>query len=229
MTARTDATSVLDRQLLLQLGERLKCVRRQEGLSGAGLAKLVGISRTTLAAIESGDPSPSMGNYVRVMSALGVSADLALLASDALQITPGVEDGPRKRPAPAVSVLVKADGSHDAQDLQSLMLHKEAIKLMRSDPKLIDQALATLEGWRNSGSTHSRFLWDEWSVILHRRDWRRALSTSRHGRELRQASPLPTILPPPIRAAVLEQVSALKKGILLGSKPRAAAAQKGLG
>lgn len=227
MTAQTDSTSVLDRQLLLQLGERLKRVRRQEGFSSTALAELVGISRTTLAAIESGDPSPSMGNYVRVMSALGVSAGLALLASDALQITPGVEDSPRKRPAPAVSVLVKADGSHDAQDLQSLMLHKEAIKLMRSDPKLIDQALATLEGWRGSGSSHSRFLWDEWSVILHRRDWRRALSTSRRGRELRQASPLPTILPAPIRAAVLEQVSALKKGVLLGSKARASAAQEG--
>ena len=227
MKAQADSTSVLDRQLLLQLGERLKRVRRQKGLSSTALAGLVGISRTTLAAIESGDPSPSMGNYVRVMSALGVSADLALLASDALQITPGVEDGPRKRPAPAVSVLVRADGSHDAQDLQSLMLHKEAIKLMRSDPKLIDQALATLEEWRSSGSSHSRFLWDEWSVILHRRDWRRALSTSRRGRELRQASPLPTILPASIRAAVLEQVSALKKGVLLGSKARASAAQEG--
>lgn len=227
MTAQTDVTSVLDRQLLLQLGERLKRVRRQKGFSSTALAELVGISRTTLAAIESGDPSPSMGNYVRVMSALGVSADLALLASDALQITPGVEGGPRKRPAPAVSVLVRADGSHDAQDLQSLMLHEEAIKLMRSDPKLIDQALATLEEWRSSGSSHSRFLWDEWSVILHRRDWRRALSTSRRGRELRQASPLPTILPASLRAAVLEQVSALKKGVLLGSKSRTSASEEG--
>ena len=138
MTARTDSTSVLDRQLLLQLGERLKRVRRQQGFSSTALAELVGISRTTLASIESGDPSPSMGNYVRVMSALRVSADLALLASDVLQTTPGVEDRPLKRSAPAVSVLVKADGSHDAQDLQSLMLHKEAIKLMRSDPKLIE-------------------------------------------------------------------------------------------
>jgi len=95
---------------------------------------------------------------------------------------------------------------------------------MRSDPKLVDQALATLDQWRSSGNSHSRFLWDEWSVILHRRDWRRALSTSRRGRELRQASPLPSVLPASNRAAVLEQVSALKKGVLLGSKPRGAAA-----
>ncbi|MET0542117.1 MAG: helix-turn-helix transcriptional regulator [Variovorax sp.] len=227
MIVQTDSRSVLDRQLLLQLGARLKRIRRQKSLSGAALSQRVGISRTTLAAIESGDPSPSMGNYLRVMSALGVSADLALLASDALQITPGVEEGPRKRPAPAVSVVVDAGGSHDAQDLQSLVLHKEAIQLMRSDPKLIDQALATLEEWRGSGSSHSRFLWDEWSVILHRRDWRRALSTSRRGKELRQASPLPTILPASIRSGVLEQVSALKKGVVLGAKPPSSGARKG--
>nr|WP_218510104.1 helix-turn-helix transcriptional regulator [Variovorax sp. dw_308] len=227
MTAPSDSSSVLDRQLLLQLGERLKRVRRQQGLSGAALAQRAGISRTTLAAIESGDPSPSMGNYVRVMSALGVSADVALLSSDAMQVTPRIAEGPRERRVPAVSVLVKADGSHDAQDLQSLTLHEKAIKLMRSDPALIAQALATLENWRNSGSTHSRFLWDEWSVILHRREWRRALSISRRGKELRQASPVPTILPPLVRAAVLEQVGALKKGVQLGSKPRAT--QKGVG
>jgi hypothetical protein len=53
---------------------------------------------------------------------------------------------------------------------------------------------------------------------------RRALSMSRRGRELRQASPLPSILPASRRAAVLEQVSALKKGVILGSKSRGAAA-----
>ena len=224
MIAHADSTSVLDRQLLLQLGERLKRARRQKRISSVALAEQVGMSRTTLAAIESGDPSPSMGNYVRVMSALGLSADLALLASDALQVVP-VASELRRRPTPMVSVVVKAEGSHDAQDLQSLMLHKEAIKLMRGDPQLIDQALATLEKWRSSGSGHSRFLWDEWSVILHRRDWRRALSMSRRGRELRQASPVPTILPAAIRGAVLEQINALKKGVLVGSKPGGAGAK----
>jgi len=223
MTAPTASSQALDRQLLLQLGERLKRVRREQGISSTALAEQIGMSRTTLAAIESGDPSPSMGNYLRVMSALGVSAGLALLASDTLQVS-GTQESPRKRAASAVSVMVKADGSHSAQDLQSLMLHQEAVKLMRSDPKLVDQALATLDQWRSSGNSHSQFLWDEWSVILHRRDWRRALSTSRRGRELRQASPLPSVLPASKRAAVLEQVSALKKGVLLGSKPRGAAA-----
>jgi hypothetical protein len=62
-------------------------------------------------------------------------------------------------------------------------------------------------------------LWDEWSVILHRRDWRRALSRTRRGKELRQASPLPGVLPVDVRADVLAQVSALKKGVRLGILP----------
>lgn len=223
MTAALSSISVLDRQLLLQLGDRLKRIRRQKGLSSAALANLVGISRTTVAAIESGDLSPSIGNYVRVMSALKVSADLALLASDSLRPNQSASSKPMQPRPPAVSVTAKADGSHDAQDLQSLMLHEEAIRLMRSDPKLIDQAIETLERWRRSGASHSSFLWDEWSVILHRREWHRALSTSRRGRELRQASPLPTVLPAHVRAAILEQVSALKRGVVIAPKPRTSA------
>jgi hypothetical protein len=99
------------------------------------------------------------------------------------------------------------------------MLHKEAIRLMHQNPALIQQAMDTLERWRQSPDDHARFLWDEWSVILHRRAWRRALSTSRRGQELRQASPLPTILPPDVRAKVLNQIRELKAGLVLGTPP----------
>jgi len=68
------------------------------------------------------------------------------------------QESPRKRTAPAVSVVVKASSSHAPQDLQSLTSHQEAIKLMRSDPKLVDQALATLDQWRSSGNSHSQLL-----------------------------------------------------------------------
>jgi transcriptional regulator with XRE-family HTH domain len=218
MFTYSDKTSVLDRQLLLQLGERLKHLRKQQGFSSVAMAKRVGISRTTLSAVEAGDPAPSMGTYLRVMSALGVSAELALLAGGSLQFGHSIEQKQSRRAAPTLSVTIQAsDSGHNAQDLQSLMLHKEAVRLIKSNPALIQQALDNLERWRNSPNKHSRFLWDEWSVILHRRDWRRALSTSRRGKELRQASPLPTILPPEIRADLLAQVDALKKGLVLGS------------
>ena len=73
---------------------------------------------------------------------------------------------------------------------------------------LISRAQATLEKWRAKGNASSKVLWDEWSVILHRRDWRRALARTRRSNELRQASPLPVLLPPETRARVLEQVRA---------------------
>lgn len=218
MPAYSDTTSVLDRQLLLQLGERLKRLRKQQGLSGAALAQRVGISRTTLGAVEAGDLAPSIGSYLRVMSAMGVSGELALLASGALHTGDSIAPKPAKRAAPPLSVAVKvSEGAHEVQDLQSLMLHKEAVRLIKSNPALLQQALDHLERWRSVPNQHARFLWDEWSVILHRRDWRRALSTSRRGKELRQASPLPTILPPEVRADVLAQVNALKKGLVLGA------------
>jgi len=75
-------SSVLDRQLLLQLGDRLKRLREAHGMSSVEMAQRVGMTRNTLRAIESGDPAPSFGNYLRVMSTLGVSGDLALLAQD---------------------------------------------------------------------------------------------------------------------------------------------------
>jgi hypothetical protein len=143
---------------------------------------------------------------------------LALVASGALQTDPAA--------TPAAKVKVTAgDSQHDIQDLQSQMLHEEAVKLLRKQPELISRALEILDAWRSSGNTHSRVLWDEWSVILNRRDWRRVLARTRRSKELRQASPLAILLPPEIRERVLEQVEQLKRGITLGqvtpaSRPR---------
>jgi hypothetical protein len=128
---------------------------------------------------------------------------------------------PHKRVArPVQPVVAVSDAQHEAQDLQSLMLHKEAIRLMQDRPDLIQQALDTLDKWRSSGANQSRALWDEWAVILHRKAWRKALAGTRRARELRQASPLPTILPPDVRKDVLDQIRELKGGVKLGPQSR---------
>jgi transcriptional regulator with XRE-family HTH domain len=223
MPASSDFTSALDRQLLVQLGSRLKSARLKQGLTAVALAQQVGISRGTLASVEAGDPSPTMGTYLRVMSALGIAGDLALLASEAIE--PPVE-GERKQ---GRTIVAKAgDAGHDLQDLQSLMLHKEAVRLMRMNPKLIQKAIDTLEKWRASGDVRTRFLWDEWSVILHRRDWRKALAPTRRSKELRQASPLPTVLPHAVREDVLAQIRELKSGKTLGHMALPVRATNGL-
>lgn len=220
MPAFTDTTSVLERHLLLQLGDRIKRLRKAQGLGTVEMAKRVGISRTTLAAVEAGDPAPTMGTYLRVMSVLGVAGDLALLVSDTFQPAPADSAAASSRRAiPQVQVRVRTDpGRHEAQDLQSLALHKEAIRLIQDDPALLDRAREVLRRWRAHGDSRSDSLWAEWETILAKQSWRKALGRTRRAQELRQASPLPTLLPDAVRQQVLAQIQALKKGVVLGDQ-----------
>lgn len=226
MPASSTVNSVLDQQLLQQLGARLKSARLSQKLTAGDLALKAGISRMTLGAVEAGAATPTMGTYLRVMGALGVSQDLALIASTAMQPAFGA-------PAPSghPGVTVKSSGTstrHEIQDLQSLMLHKEAVKLMKKNPALIERAFETLKVWRSGEDSRSSFLWDEWAVILHRKAWRRALSMTRRGQELRQASPLATVLPPEVRQKVLDQIQQLKEGVVLGRVALPSTGQAGI-
>lgn len=217
----TPATAVLERQLLLQFGDRLKRLRKAQGMSAVDMAGRVGVSRTTLAAVEAGDPGPSIGTYLRVMSVLGVGGELALLASDTLR-TPMRPAGPaRSRNAmPEVQVTVSLDETrHRAQDLQSLALHEEAVRLVRADPALLEHARDTLERWIGAGDSRSIGLWLQWRDILQQGTWRKALGRTRRAQALRQASPLVTVLPEAVRRDVLAQVGELRKGIVLGTDP----------
>lgn len=207
MPSNSELTSVVDRQLLLQFGERLKRARTRQGLTTVELAHRAGLSRTTLRAIEAGDPTSAIGNYMRVMGVLGVSRDLALLVTE-VEHAPASRRATRKRPVVVEPVV--SGRSHESQDLQSLVLHQEAVRLMKKNPALIQKALATLNAWRAKGDSHSQVLWDEWSVILQRRTWRRALANTQRSRELRQASPMATVLPADTRAWILKEVQRLR-------------------
>lgn len=216
--SQIDGPLVLERQLLLQLGDRLRRLRKSRGLGTVEMAKLAGISRTTLSSVESGDPGPSIGTYLRVMSVLGISGELALLAGDALQPgPPGTAAARSRRARPVVQVTVSTDDSrHQLQDLQSLALHEEAVRLARSDPEFLQQAQQTLDRWLASGNSRSTGLWQEWQEILRGAKWRKALGRTRRAQELRQASPLTAVLPAQVRQGVLDQVGALRQGVVLG-------------
>jgi transcriptional regulator with XRE-family HTH domain len=209
---------VLERQLLLQLGDRLKRLRKAQGLGTVEMAKRVGVSRTTLSAVEAGDPGPSIGTYLRVMSVLGVAGELALLAGDVMRAAPAGSAAARSsRARPAVQVRVSVDETrHQVQDLQSLALHEEAVRLVRANPDLRHRAEETLQRWMQAGNSRSSSLWLEWQDILSREQWRKVLSRTRRAQELRQASPLITVIPEDVRQGILAQVSALKKGVVLG-------------
>ncbi len=212
-------TPVLERQLLLQLGDRLKRLRKAQGVGTVDMAARTGITRNTLRAVEAGDPAPSIGTYLRVMSVLGISGELALLGGDTMQPPPPDSAAARSRRAPpVVQVRVSADDTqHRLQNLQSLALHEEAVRLAKSDPALVLRAQDTVRRWLARGDSRSASLWREWQTILAAGHWRKVLGRTRHAQRLRQASPLVTALPQEARCRILEQVSNLKKGIVIGS------------
>ena len=188
------------------------------------MAARVGITRNTLRAVECGDPAPSIGTYLRVMSTLGVGGDLALLAGDVLQPPPPGSAAARSRHArPTVQVQVSANTDrHRAQDLQSLALHGQAVRLARADPAVVQQALDTVQRWLSTSDARSSGLWREWQEILRKGAWRKVLGRSRRAQELRQASPLVTVLPESLRQNILTQTRELKKGVVLGDAGRMA-------
>lgn len=214
-------SAVLERQLLLQLGDRLNRLRKAQGVGTVEMAARAGITRNTLRAVEAGDPASSIGTYLRVMSVLGISGELALLAGDTLQPPPADSAAARsRRAAPVVQVRVSADDTmHRLQDLQSLALHEEAVRLAKADPALVSRAQETVKRWLASGDSRSASLWREWQTILAAASWRKVLGRTRHAQQLRQASPLVTALPEKARQHILEQVHNLKKGVEIGGAP----------
>ena len=69
-------------KILAELGENIKLARLRRKLSTEQIAERAGISRKTLYEIERGRPNVSLGNYARVLSALGLEEDLLKVARD---------------------------------------------------------------------------------------------------------------------------------------------------
>ena len=69
-------------RLLEGLGNNLKLARLRRKYSAETVAQRAGISRKTLYRVELGDPAVALGIYARVLQALGLEQDLALVAVD---------------------------------------------------------------------------------------------------------------------------------------------------
>jgi transcriptional regulator with XRE-family HTH domain len=69
-------------RLLRELGENLRLARLRRGFSMALVADRAGMSRTTLRAVESGEPGVTLGSYANVLHSLGLHGDLGRLARD---------------------------------------------------------------------------------------------------------------------------------------------------
>jgi hypothetical protein len=98
-----------------------------------------------------------------------------------------------------------------------MAFHEEAVRRVKADPALLLKAKSVAQRWLETGDPRSASLWREWAQILDAGSWRKVLGRSRHAQQLRQASPLVTVLPEDARQAILEQVSSLRKGVVLGA------------
>lgn len=64
------------------VGEQIKLARLRRRISLAAMAGRAGCSELTLIKIEKGNPTVSMGIYVRVLYGLGLDADILAIARD---------------------------------------------------------------------------------------------------------------------------------------------------
>lgn len=62
---------------LLELGQQIRARRKALGVNATVAAEAAGMSRVTLHRIENGEPSVTMGAYMNVLSALGMSLSVA--------------------------------------------------------------------------------------------------------------------------------------------------------
>lgn len=99
-----------------------------------------------------------------------------------------------------------------------MRLHEEAVPRAKADPSLVQHAMATVERWLERGDPRSAGLWREWLEILKAGAWRKVLGPTRRAQQLRQASPLVTLLPQEAREDILAQVRRLKAGVELGGR-----------
>lgn len=64
------------------MGEQIRLARLRRKISVDTVTNRAGVSRSTVWKVEKGDPSVSIGAYVRVLNAIGMMDDLLLIAKD---------------------------------------------------------------------------------------------------------------------------------------------------
>jgi transcriptional regulator with XRE-family HTH domain len=106
---------------LLRLGQRIKDARLRRHFSAETVAARAGITRQTLAKIESGASSVTMGNYFQILVVLGLDKDMNSVARDDV-LGRRLQDAelPQRQRAPRrTSAQVKEETaalSHDASE-----------------------------------------------------------------------------------------------------------------
>jgi hypothetical protein len=94
---------------------------------------------------------------------------------------------------------------HKRQDLRSLALHQEAVRVLRQHPERAQRAVEVLTHWEITADISSKPLREEWRRIIAGQLWDLALEESDRGQQLRQASPLGFVLDDVVRDEILRR------------------------
>ena len=68
--------------MLQEVGSQIKLARLRRNITSQEMAQRTSLGRNTIVKIESGDESVAMGNYFRVLIALGLDLDILAIAKD---------------------------------------------------------------------------------------------------------------------------------------------------
>lgn len=109
---------------------------------------------------------------------------------------------------------------HRRQDLRSLDLHCEAVRVLKEDPERVQRALEVLDRWEAVVDPQSNPLLGEWRRIIAGRLWDLAVEDSDRGQQLRQTSPLGFVLEASVRDEVIHRWRADVLGGLIVRDPQ---------
>lgn len=70
---------ITDKELLKLVGQRIRLLRKEKGLSLQDLAYHIGMEKSNLSVIESGKSNPQLLTYARIASALGTNLSFLFL------------------------------------------------------------------------------------------------------------------------------------------------------
>jgi len=82
MPAKPTPLPKAEEQLLAEFGERLRNARLRRKLTASAVAADAGVTRVTLHRAERGEPAITAGTLIKLMGALDLASDFALLARD---------------------------------------------------------------------------------------------------------------------------------------------------
>lgn len=107
MSKRTPPTHPQAKRQISALGKRLRAARLRRAMTQGVLAERVGVSVPTIAKLEDGEPSTSMATMLRVLTVLGLGADIDLLAAQD-SLGRELQDSKLKRPATVAQATRRA-------------------------------------------------------------------------------------------------------------------------